>query len=160
MSSFRSLVTFSFIWPPLPTSIPFLSLSDHPSLSCSVYISLSLFIFSPSSQLILLLPSISHCSFPSPGTSSSFPTSVCWPSLSSPSCLRLSRQQILVSPWGAEHPHPGISLLVATTTSRAKLFIASDQHDSHTIQSVCGPILFHICVFVWTVVRPIFHGDM
>ena len=72
-------------------------------------------------------------SFPPTSLLRSHPSSLC----SHPSPLLCSSLRWMCSLFqGGEPPHRGISLLVATTTSRAKLFIAADQRDSHSIQSV------------------------
>lgn len=67
-------------------------------------------------------------------------------------CHHLSLHRMSFSLQGAQRSHPGISLLVATTTSWAKLFIAADQDDSHTIQTVCGRVFFYFFVFFYTFV--------
>lgn len=83
-----------------------------------------------------------------------------WPPVLFPSHCFLSNLVLFPAPLsvlqGALPSRPGISLLVARTTSRAKLFIASEQHESHTIQAgrtsvfiVIG-LIYSIYSHVWT----------
>ena len=127
---FVILPPFFFFFYLLPLSTP--TLYPPSVLSFSSFLLLS-----TSSFPLSLSLSVVHCSFPISISCPIQPLSST-PSLHSACSFSLQ---------GVERSHPGIGLLVATTTSWAKLFIAADQHDSHTIQAVCGRVFFLLFFF-------------